>query len=282
MQKSLIYYAARSDKGCARRNNEDNLFCCGAILTSDIRDLPFKIEGKLSAPAILAVFDGIGGEQLGEHASLTAVRTLQEHADRLLNAGSDLDEAVKLLVRVINQRLTKEAIRMSARMGTTMALAVISHDLLRTYNIGDSRIYTYDHKSGLKRISVDHTLAMLRVDAGLMTEAEARQSHDWHKLTACLGIPGENGVFSEPQINPVIPLSEDMKILLCSDGLTDMVEDDRIERILGSADNIPLAVQDLMSEALNNGGRDNTTIIAAEIQTRKSLLGGFLRKGGKS
>lgn len=281
MKKPQIVYAARSDKGRTRRNNEDNLYCCGTILTSDIRDLPFRTDGSFTVPAIFAIFDGIGGEQMGEQASSTAVQTLTEHADKICRAGVDqIDAEVKAFVTDINQKLQYESKSMSTRMGTTMALAVVTQGGVWAYNIGDSRIYALD-KDGLHRISIDHTLAMRKVEAGLITETEARQSCDWSKLTACLGIASDNGMSSEIRINPSVPLPGNIRLLLCSDGLTDMVHDDRIEQILRSSRFVDKIVQNLMSEALNNGGKDNTTIIAVEIQGKSSLLGRFLYQGGK-
>ena len=84
-------------------------------------------------------------------------------------------------------------------------------------------------------------------------------------LTACIGIPVDNGAYSEVQIDPPVPLTGKTRLLLCSDGLSDMVPDDRIEQILRSEQSVDKAVKVLMSEALNNGGRDNITIIAADI-----------------
>lgn len=281
MQTPQIVYAARSDKGRARRNNEDNLYCCGTILTSDIRDLLFRTDGMFTAPAIFAVFDGIGGEQLGEQASLTAAQTLKEHAGIICGTGSDqIDAAVKTFVAAINQRLQDESKRTTKRMGTTMALAVVMQSEIRIYSIGDSRIYALD-RDGLHQINIDHTLAMRKVADGLLTETEARQSSDWSKLTACLGIPGVNGTYSEVQVNSIAPLLRKVKLMLCSDGLTDMVPDDRIEQILRSSKTVEKATQNLMSEALNNGGRDNTTIIVAEVQRGSSLLGRLFRQGGE-
>ena len=75
-----IKFAARSDVGKVRTNNEDNLFCNGVIMKEDERDKPFFINGICEAPCIFAVFDGMGGEDCGELASLTAAESLCEHA----------------------------------------------------------------------------------------------------------------------------------------------------------------------------------------------------------
>lgn len=265
MQTPQIVYAARSDKGRARRNNEDNLYCCGTFLTDDIRNLPFRTEGRAAVPAVFAVFDGIGGEHLGEYASLTAVLTLKEHAANIAGAGPERnDEAVRVFVAETNRRIRDESEKSSVSMGTTMVLAVVDKSGIRAYSIGDSRIYVLD-RDGFRQVNTDQTLAMRKVAEGLITEAEARRSRDWSMLTACIGIPADNGAYSEVQIDPPVPLTGKTRLLLCSDGLSDMVPDDRIEQILRSEQSVDKAVKVLMSEALNNGGRDNITIIAADI-----------------
>lgn len=85
MGTALIRYAARSDKGCIRRNNEDNLFFCGRYLTSSELSHPFGVDGECPFPAIFGVFDGIGGEQCGEFASMIAAQTLTAYEPQLLS-----------------------------------------------------------------------------------------------------------------------------------------------------------------------------------------------------
>jgi protein phosphatase len=156
-----------------------------------------------------------------------------------------------------------------ARTGSTLALAVVARGELRAYNIGDSRVYVLDG-AGLRLLSADHTLAMAKVRAGLLTEEQARRSGEWSKLTACLGIASDDGTEFSADISPPVPLSGRMRLLLCSDGLTDMAPDERIGQILRSAKNVRQAAQELMSEALNSGGADNVTLIVADIRAKAS------------
>ena len=269
MKTPFVTYAARSDMGRVRRNNEDNLYCCGELMSEKVRDLPFKISGQISAPAIFAVCDGMGGYQLGEQASLIAVRVLADFACSILESPTHLlDELMQRYVAAVNQAIQKATASESSQMGTTLAFALILCGELRAYNIGDSRIYTLD-KRGLRQISVDHTLSTIKIKSGIYTEAEARQSKDWNKLTACLGFLDDDGNDYLCESLEPIKLTTNTRLLLCSDGLTDVLTDDSIERILRSSKNAEQAVSNLMSDALNSGGTDNITAVVADVALRK-------------
>lgn len=267
--KPFITYAARSDMGCVRRNNEDNIYCAGSYLTEEMRNLPYKLMGKTDKASVFGVYDGMGGYQLGEKASLIASELMLEFDNRICNASElQSDEIIGEYINSINKRIMEESKKQSIKIGTTLALAVVLPDEIRAYNIGDSRIYVYD-KNGLQQISVDHTLAMLKVKLGLITETQARESKEWNKLTACLGITDEDGNYYQSEILPPIKLTGKLRLLICSDGLTDLVLDDRIEKILHTSRTTELAVRKLMSEALNNGGKDNITAIVVDVSHKK-------------
>lgn len=271
MGTALIRYAVRSDKGCVRRKNEDNLFFCGRHLTSNELSHPFSIDGEAPFPAIFGVFDGIGGEQRGECASMIAAQTLTAFEPQLL---SDLETGtgrnICNYVESVNQKIEKTASIHGVRMGTTAAIAIVSQNEIRSYNVGDSRIYISVH-GRLKQISEDHTLARQKIDRKEYTAQTARQSRDWGKLTACLGIPGPNGDYSGITQLPVTPLNGTVRLLLCSDGISDMVPDHIIEAILrfGPANQ---AGKKLMSETLNRGGRDNASFIIADVIPESAFI----------
>ena len=260
-----INYAARSDVGRVRRNNEDNIFCCEEFLTEETRELPFKTSGHISAPSIFAICDGVGGYQMGEQASLIAVQILSEFAGSIHDSPvQQLDEVIHDYANTVNQRIQQTAANYSTHMGTTPALAVALPDEVRAYNIGDSRIYALD-KSGFRQVSVDHTLAMNKVNSGAYTEVQARQSDDWNKLTACLGFFDDNGNDYRCEVSAPIKLINNIRLQLCSDGVTDVLSDYFIEQTLRTNKKAEKAVRTLVSEALNNGGTDNTTAIVADI-----------------
>lgn len=266
MRTAKIVFAARSDKGRIRTNNEDNIFLCGEFLTEQNRDIPFKRSGCVCSPAVFAVFDGMGGESAGEAASLSAAESLLSFYNGIGYAvPADIDDAVDRFVHDANRRILTAASADGGRAGSTMALAVVGPCGIRAYNIGDSRIYVYQ-RGRLRQISVDHTLAMQKIAAGIYTVQEAMQSGDWGKLTACLGIARPDGMEYRAERLGEIPMYLNTRLLLCSDGLTDMVSDERIGQLLRPGRSPEQAAQDLMSEALNAGGKDNISMIVLDVK----------------
>ena len=264
-QPNMIF-TTRSHPGRVRTNNEDNLYGNGVNLTSENRDAPFNLQGRAQSPCIFAVCDGMGGEADGEFASLTAVTTLGEHAQVIKAAAlssGDADKAVQDFVTDANDRLCRAMRSRSARMGTTLALAVLTEDTVRTYNIGDSRIYRLQD-GAFSRLSVDHTLAAQKVRMGLLTEEEAQKDRSRHVLTRYLGVFGEEMIIEADVIAP-FAVNTGCRLLLCSDGLTDMVPDARLEEVLRGAANAEAAANALVDEALRNGGKDNVTCIVIDF-----------------
>lgn len=267
MKKNAIIYSTRSDKGCKRRNNEDNLFCGGTHLTADTRNSSYKNSGTAEVPAVFAVFDGIGGEESGETASLIAAEVLEELSPKILK--SDRKEWKSIIddfVTRANKRI-KEHSENSLRMGTTMAIVVIGEDAAEIFNIGDSRVYML-HKRSFRQVTIDDTVAAGKITKGLCMESEARRSKDWNKLTACIGIPSSDDSFFKARKNSDIPIKDKLNLLLCSDGLTDMLSDEQIKKILRKSKSPDRAVRMLLSEALNKGGKDNITVIVIKIRKK--------------
>jgi protein phosphatase len=164
-----------------------------------------------------------------------------------------------------NNRICEAAGELSARrMGCTIALLCVLADGIRIYNVGDSRIYLF-RRGKLKQLSEDHTPAFRAVCMGLMTEEEAKRHPHRNKLTQYLGI-AEEEMIAKPFRKSVQTKRNDV-VLLCSDGLTDMVENDAIAGILREADGPEEAVRALVSAALQNGGRDNICVILLKALT---------------
>jgi protein phosphatase len=266
--KAVTSFSARSHTGRVRSNNEDNLYCGGATLTPDNRDLPFALSGGADAPCVFAVCDGMGGEADGEFASLAAVTALAEHAkeiESVVAAGAEkIHAAAQKFVTDANSRLCGATRAKPVRMGTTLALAVVTDGAVYAYNLGDSRIYALS-SGRFTRVSEDHTLAARQVEAGVLTADEAKTSRWRHTLTRHLGL-FEDEMAVAPAIAEPLPIGEGCRILLCSDGLTDMAEDERIEEILRSSPAAEDAAERLLTEALENGGRDNITCVVVDIK----------------
>ncbi|MDR1638530.1 MAG: protein phosphatase 2C domain-containing protein [Clostridiales bacterium] len=256
-------YAACSNVGRIRSNNEDNLYCDGSFLEEEHRDAPFEADGESCIPCVFAVCDGIGGSSEGEFASLAAVTKLKEAANYLKEAlPENLDNAVHQYVYDANDVICRRIREMRSHLGTTLALAVITKDAARLYNIGDSRIYALI-EGKLRQVSEDHTVTEQKVKLNILTKEQAKKDRDRHTLTRHLGVFEEDVSIAATSYDP-LPRTDKYKILLCSDGLSDMVEDDRIEAILLASASPKEAVDNLINEALKNGGRDNVTCIVIE------------------
>lgn len=234
-----------SDVGLNREHNEDSI--------------SWDIELGL---IILA--DGMGGHNAGEVASDMAVTAIHDAlldvlTPEMLDANViKCEDAVRESVVYANEEIHEQAhARIEcAGMGTTVILALF-HDNSITYaNVGDSRIYRVRHGQ-LKQITQDHSLVQEMVDNGYLSEEEALMSTSRNLITRALGIAPE----VEVDVNSD-ELEDDDIYLLCSDGLSDMVSDADILRIITEhRPNLEKAADALVNQANQNGGSDNISVI---------------------
>jgi len=251
--KRRVIYSARSHVGKRRENNEDNLFSDGIILPSDIGNRPFSLDGVTNAPSIFAVCDGMGGEESGEVASRLVMETLQAEAEQLCRtAPRQLPKAVQRFVERGHQAVQDRV--EGARSGATLAIAAFTNTCVFCFNLGDSRIYCL--QSGhFRRVTNDHTVAGDQLRRGLCPPEEVRRDC---RLTRCIGI----GLSQAAEAYPAI--KGDCRLLICSDGLTDMVGDEELAKILFSLNQPSEAADSLIQAALRYGGRDNVTAIVLD------------------
>jgi len=216
----------------------------------------------------LVVADGMGGAAAGELASQLAIRTLlslvTQTPDWIISAEAPLAERVMERMaeryRRIDERLMEEAANDShlRGMGTTMTLACNVGDSLLLTHVGDSRAYLY-RASTLHQLTHDHTLAQALVDQGLI----ARASDATRQLqTSLIRVLGGTGGQAEADVQRLTLRDGDV-IVLCSDGLSDMVSDAEIAAILAVAVSASETCAALIARALKNGGKDNVTVIVA-------------------
>ena len=254
-----IKFAARSETGNVRKNNEDNLFCNGLIMNEQDREKPFFINGMCEAPCIFAVFDGMGGHDCGELASLTAAKSLCEHAERF-NHGTFED--VNNFAHDANEKLLSLMKKQNIHTGTTLALISSGTKSFTVYNLGDSRVYVLKGDTVIK-VTDDHTVTAEKVRAGLITPKQALNDIYRNVLTRCLGM---NDLFSvSPDFCGVFSFEECRRALICSDGLTDMLTHKEIAEIMKREESVSEIVNDLVNLALNKGGHDNVTCIVIEV-----------------
>ncbi len=236
-----------SDVGQKRKNNED------AYLINSIE--LYRLGAK-KVIWVLAVADGMGGHEAGEIASKIAVEKLSASPMIFVQAG---DEGIRKLINFINMKVREESKRRGKKMGTTLVGAVIEDFNMLIFNIGDSRAYLFRHNE-LKRLTRDHSVVQNKIDTGEITEKEARTDKDRHKITMALGL--------KEQIKPDfyhVELTEGDILLLCTDGLHDMLEDTEIEGVMKKYGKLSDIAGELVKEANEKGGDDNITVVVARI-----------------
>ena len=265
MSKFSYSSAVSVDKGLVRNNNEDNFYFNGEFLTANNRDHSKTITSTSSEDIqIYGVFDGMGGEALGEEASYISAQTVSKAHKRLLASDLDLKKTILGAVEDSNAKICKKILESGEkRIGATFSTVTIKDDIATVYNVGDSRVYLLrDNK--LKQISVDDTSAQRLVNLGVITPEEAKTHKDRHKLTQHLGIFRDEMII-EPHVSENIELQKNDKILMCSDGLTDMLEDEVIYEILNKKKSSEILSKDLLNAALDNGGVDNVTVLVIGV-----------------
>jgi serine/threonine protein phosphatase PrpC len=229
-------------------------------------------DSLIAEPPVFAVADGMGGHAFGDRASAAAVEALREdfgpgapsEPDHVLAAIGRANEAVRAL--------TTGQGRDRVIAGTTLAgvALVVEHpetpDAVprwMVFNLGDSRVYRWGGTSiasaagpRLERISVDHSIVQELFDAGVIDEERTRTHPDRNIITRALGAADE----VEPEAW-LLPAVQPQTFLICSDGLTKELDDDRIATVLGSASEPAVAVERLLTAALEAGGHDNISIV---------------------
>jgi serine/threonine protein phosphatase PrpC len=275
-----VEVAALSHPGKVRPNNEDHFLVgrTGRYLEVLTTNLP---EGEVAARSEetgygLVVADGMGGVEGGEVASRLAIRTLVNlvlHVpDWILRLDDDerVDETMQRAsrrYRQIDAALSRYAAAdpKLSRMGTTMTLAYSLGADLFIVHVGDSRAYLC-RAGQLRQLTRDQTLAQAMVDMGVLTRKEAASSRLRHVLTCVLG---QNGGDVQVEVQR-LALADGDCLLLCTDGLTEMVADAQIAEVLGRSGTADETCRTLTDLALEHGGRDNVTVLVARYRFPRS------------
>ncbi|MDH3354469.1 MAG: Stp1/IreP family PP2C-type Ser/Thr phosphatase [Chromatiales bacterium] len=235
----MIKVYGKSDTGLKRNHNEDYI--------------GWSEEGGL---AILA--DGMGGHNAGEVASKIAVTTIQQQLlnSALIDSKSEIKNAIDRANEAINYKAKDSLV--CAGMGTTVVVVLFNDSHISFGHVGDSRLYRL-RDNVLEQLTSDHSLVQEMVDEGFMNQAEARESVSNNVITRALGTDSE--VQGEIQQQDI---SQGDRYLLCSDGLSDMIESTDIHNLMGEA-SMEVAVDKLIALANVNGGSDNISVILVEI-----------------
>ncbi len=205
-------------------------------------------------PVLYVVADGMGGYNAGEQASRLAVEMVVETAET-----AQSDTPVPLLrqaVEAANSAVISKAAsdKNLEGMGTTLVLCTIKDQCLYTANVGDSRLYLISDV--MRQITVDHSLVEEMVRAGQLTQEQARTHEKKNVITRAIGVvQGMQADYFDVSLLP------GDTVLLCSDGLTNMVTDEEIFRIVRSAPDLESAARMLTDTANENGGTDNISVV---------------------
>lgn len=243
-------YYYMTDTGKVRDHNEDSVV----------------ITENMSKEILMVVADGMGGHNAGEVASSLAITNLGKRFRNLSTVGNK-EDAFNWLKEVVNETNSliyqyTEDHPESVGMGTTLVLALITKDFLLFGNIGDSSGFVIQ-KGNLQKITVDHTLVNLLVKSGELTEEEAACHPRKNVLMRALGSANavEMDIFEVE--NPVDG------VFLCSDGLTNMLDNEQVQKVLTSDLTIEEKLIKLIYKCNNRGGNDNISVAYLEMGSRK-------------
>ncbi len=233
------------DVGRVRSINQDYFF------------ISEKPVGNL--PNLFLVADGMGGHKAGDLASEYTVSMIQEAVSKSMQTNPF--QILKGAIQYANQRLLEKA-RESldyTGMGTTLVIATIDEERHLAYvvNVGDSRLYKVG--DSMEQITVDHSLVEEMVYLGEISREAARNHPDKHIITRAVGVSER----VEPDYFDTT-LEKGESLLICSDGLTNMLEDSRILQIMSRGKSPKEKVQELVLAANRSGGRDNIAVVVIE------------------
>lgn len=270
----LDYYSI-SDIGQKRENNEDNFFST----TININEKSISRIDK-NQKGLFIICDGMGGHEKGELASKIAIEKIKKTILPALSFKLGFDEIKKLFEEAIvyqaNDSIFKEnqeqGNEYEQRMGTTVIVTIVIDGSIYTGHVGDSRIYSVN-KSIIEQITQDHNVAMQNYNEGKgsWNDALRNTSTSWGKmLSQALGIRDNNEIL--PEVN-FLQVRDESYILMCSDGLSDLVNEDEIKNIIAiNWDNTKAAVETLVNKANEYGGRDNITVTLIKIKNLSNFL----------
>lgn len=234
---------SKTDIGMVREVNQDYVF------TSD------SPIGKI--PNLFVVADGMGGHQAGEVASRFTVETVKEELAKSVQDGPEA--MIRQAITSVNQKLLEMAKQDPnlTGMGTTLVVATIIEHTLYFANIGDSRLYVLN--DDIKQLSKDHSLVQEMVRLGGIKQEDAKAHPDKNIITRAIGASEKVEIdFYEYR------LKKGDIILMCTDGLSNMVEDNEIQYIVKSSRDVVEAVERLIERANQYGGNDNIGVLVVD------------------
>ena len=252
-----VVAAGQTEVGCVRKHNEDN----------------FLVEPELG---LFVVADGLGGHAAGEVASQIVVEKIDQFITHTLERdrtwpveydvalpydGNRLKAALLLADQGILNDIRTNPERES--MGSTVVACLVKDDKVTLVHVGDSRAYLLN-ASGITQVTRDHSWVADQVANGILTPEEARRHPFRNVITQALGNGGDLDVAVQE-----LQVQELDRILLCSDGLSGMIQDQEIWEIVQTSPDVAEATRRLIAKAMNNGGEDNITVVIVALEPDK-------------
>lgn len=227
------------------------------------------VEGDGNIPYVFIIADGMGGHRAGEVASKLSVEIcisyIRKHINNKLTK-EEILEKLKEMAKFVNEQVYKESNENKENygMGTTLTIAIVMKEYVIISHIGDSRVYIL-RDNQLKRITVDHSYVEELVRNGTITEKEAKKHPRKNVLTRAVGY------FKNVEADLYIQdIKEGDVFLMCTDGLTNMVDEGCIKDLIKEQDKLQDVADSLIKMTNANGGKDNTTIIVFKNEVEKN------------
>ena len=242
-----MYSVALTDVGRKRLVNQDTVY---------ISDTPVGV-----LPNLYIVADGMGGEKAGDYASKSLIGYMLTYIEHTIKMPVT---AIQGAIEYANANLFAEGSKNPnlSGMGTTVVAASIIDNTLHVFNVGDSRCYVLDENS-ISQITKDHSLVEMLVSKGEITRESAEYKENKSKITRAVG--AEERVLID---SFEVDLAGNEYVLLCSDGLTNMVDDRKIFNIISSSAGVKSSAKRLVEEANLSGGSDNISILLIDMNAR--------------
>lgn len=251
-----ISYAGYTHRGNFKPNNEDNFYLNGMI-KEESKNTLFQ-SGECQDTAVFAVSDGIGGEAAGEKAAFLSMSYLK---------GTVLDGSMQMTVGYVNRMnewlCSRQRHYKIAQMGSTLVLVKLYGNRMEFINLGDSRLYLV-RENRIRRMSEDHTEYEYLKQFNMLPKNVTALEHSKHTLMQHLGVDSGE-MLLEPQIGKMEMWAND-RLLLCSDGISDMLDDLEILSILKYHISSEQACVALVEQAMKRGKTDNLTAVVIFIR----------------
>ncbi len=248
----MYTYAVKVDKGSYEEQNDDRALVGSMIVTDG------ESGGSISDETILAaICDGVGGMAQGYRAAMNTLECIS-HLDREDVVIEDIKATIELANKQIKN--TQNAENLQNGLRTTIAGIYASDNNLIVYNAGDSRVYRFRYRF-MSQLSKDHSLVRDMLDMGEITEEQAKKHPQKNIINKCIG--------NDEAVNPrIVEFADDFMpediIMICSDGITDEMDDSDIKRIIAEHkedESLVECCRELMNRAIECGSKDNMSII---------------------